>query len=348
MTELNAAKLAQYHHSAEKEVGSRSISIIGDEKDTKALRVVGPKGNAMDVTNWAFGQLCKLADSAPADWLKKLPGHMAADNLNFGLQVLRKVSDVKLLFRKPENSDVWQLRAATGPNYGRIWDCEFTQALCDNFGDGQTGRFRMPGTFRSDLKPDEYTKENSTLFSSDRNTFVFLADQSNNVDLPNRRNGQTGHLLRGFMAWNSEVGSDTIGGAGFLFDTMCCKRIIWAIEQFSEIRFRHTSSAPDKWLHELQPFITEYANSSAGPIEAKLAAAQKKKIDDVQKFLTERYNKARAAALIDTHMREEGRPPETAWDIVTAMSAWAKSIPYTDSRVDVEREAGKILELVAA
>lgn len=346
LTALHAAKLVQYQHSVEKEVHSRAINAQGKDSYPKALQIVGPKGNAIDLTHWSFSQLCKLADNAPADWLRKKPGVMAADDINYGLHVLRKVQDVKLLFRK--NGEAWRLDAATGPNYGRIYDAEWSKALVDHFGDGQTGRFRMPGTFGAQLKPEEYTKENSSIFSSDRDSFVFLTDDANRISMPGRRNGQAGQGSRGFFSWNSEVGSKSIGGACFFYDFMCGNRIIWSVREFKEIRFKHTSGAPEKWLKELIPVIREYANGSAGPIETMLAAAKKQKVQDVQDFLTKRYNKAQAQRFMQVHEREESRPIETLWDVATAISAAAKSVQYTDSRIELEKEAGKVLELVAA
>lgn len=45
------------------------------------------------------------------------------------------------------------------------------------------------------------------------------------------------------------------------------------------------------------------------------------------------------------HELEEARPIETVWDAVTAATAVARSIPNQDARVDLEREAGKLLNL---
>lgn len=39
------------------------------------------------------------------------------------------------------------------------------------------------------------TKQSTTLYASDRDMWVFLADEHNRIELPNRRNGKTGSLL---------------------------------------------------------------------------------------------------------------------------------------------------------
>jgi hypothetical protein len=179
--------------------------------------------------------------------------------------------------------------------------------------------------------------------------FVFLADEQNRISIPNRRNGESGSLARGFFLWNSEVGSSTFGVAMFLFDYACSNRIVWGAQGYKEIRIRHTAAAPDKWLDEVQPVLEAYANSSATPIEATLRAAQEHKIDKLEEFLKARsWTSSMIGRSQAAHEDEEGRPMETLWDVVCGATAYAKSIEHQDTRVSVERAAGKLLDLVAA
>jgi hypothetical protein len=287
-------------------------------------------------TNWSFGQLASLA-KAPAGYLRTLPSDLTADLVNYGLRHARDVEEIGLLMG-PE-----QLRAATGPNYGRIWNADLVSGLIDKFGDGVTGDWKVPGEFGVDVP---VTKRNTTIYGSDREVWVFLADEKHRVEVPNRRNGETGLLSRGFFVWNSEVGSSTIGGATFYFDYVCMNRIIWGAEGFQERRFRHTAGAPDRWLEEIEPLLAAYSTAGTGPIEAAIAEAQKAKLED--DFLAKRFGKTRAEQFKAAFEREEGRPPETIWDGATAITAFAKSIPFQDVRVELEREGGKLLDLVAA
>ncbi len=41
---------------------------------------------------------------------------------------------------------------------------------------------------------DTVTKENTTLYASDRDFFVFLANEKNKIEVPNRRNGRAGSM----------------------------------------------------------------------------------------------------------------------------------------------------------
>jgi hypothetical protein len=191
------------------------------------------------------------------------------------------------------------------------------------------------------------TKANTTLFASDRDMFVFLADEVNRIELPGRRAGMMGTFARGFFTWNSEVGSKTLGIASFLFDYTCCNRIVWDVQGFKEITIRHTASAPDKWLDEVTPVLKAYSQGNSAPVIDAIKAAQAKRIDDVEKFLGERFSKRMAQPMMALHQVEEQRQIETLWDAATAATAYARSIEHQDARVDLERKAGAVLALAA-
>lgn len=345
LLEMGAAMNYARQQSAAKVVSSRQITVRPAASDeVKGIEVLGPNGNAVTPTHWSFGQLAQLA-GAPAGYLRKLPAPIAADALNYGLRFDRDIEDVGLLLTRQDEGVA--LRAATGPRYGRVWNADIVDALVNRFGDGRTGDFRVPGEFGKQV---DITKANTTLFGSDRDMFVFLADETNRIEMDNRRNGQPGSLARGFFIWNSEVGSQSIGAAFFLFDYVCMNRIVWGVQEFKEIRLRHTASAPDRWLEEISPVLVEYANAAAAPVEETIRAAQQKRVDDdLEAFLrSQRFTGTQITGIKAAHEREEGRPIETVWDAVTGITAFAKTIDWQDDRVQVERMGGKVLDLVAA
>lgn len=324
-------------------LSTRQLEVQPDDNDPlHGIKVVGPQGHAVVPTNWAFGQLAGLA-KAPAGYLRNLPAPLAADCMNYGLKFSRDAEDMGALMTKTDTNV--ELRAATGPRYGRVWNEDITSALIQKFGDGRTGDFRVPGEFGKQVP---ITLDNTTIYGSDRDMFVFLADETNRMEVANRRHGQSGSLARGFFVWNSEVGSQSIGAAFFLFDYVCMNRIVWGVQEFKEIRLRHTASAPDKWLEEVAPVLVEYSNASAAPIEQTIREAQQKRVDDdLDKFLRNRFTVGQTSAIKAAHEREENRPIETIWDVVTGATAYAKTIKHQDARVAVERTAGKVLDLVA-
>lgn len=331
-------------------VSSRKLEIRPTE-DNKGLLLFGPNGHGYAPTHWAFGQLAQRAE-APAGYLRTLPAPIVADCINYGLQFKRDIEDVGVLLQRPVTDTMSGLemgdpvvRAATGPKYGRIWNTEIVDSLVKHFGDGVNGDFRVPGEFGHRV---EVTKANTTLYAGDRDMFVFLADEDHRIEIPNRRNGQPGSLARGFFVWNSEVGSSTFGVATFLFDYVCCNRIVWGAAEYDEVRIRHTASAPDKFLAEITPALKSYANSSTAKITESIAAARASRLDNVDEFLAKRFGTRTVASLKAVHELEENRPIETLWDVATAVTAKAKSIEWQDDRVAMEREAGKVLDLVAA
>lgn len=321
-------------------VSSRRLGVV-PTPDNKGLVIEGPQGNPAAPSNWAFGQLAALS-GAPAAYLRSLPAPLAADCLNYGLRVERDAIDTGVLLTR--GSDGVELRAATGPRYGRIWNVDVVRALEDRFGDGVTGDFRVPAEFGQRVP---ITQANTTLFAGDRDMFVFLADEVNRIELPNRRDGKTGELARGFFVTNSETGASALKIKTFLFDYVCANRIVWGAHELDEISIRHTASAPDRFLEEAAPALLEYSRASASNITTALRAAQGAKLEKVDQFLASRFGPRVAARIKAVHEQEEGRPIETAWDAVTGATAYAKSIPWTADRVEFEASAGDILDWAA-
>lgn len=345
LTALAAFVQGQREISRSVALPNRKISAapIDGDNERKSLIIMGP-GDAPSVpSNWSFGQLAQRV-GAPAGYLRTLPADIAADAINWGL-ARRDVEDIGCLLRK--NGGPADLAAVTGPNYGRIWNADIANALVRRFGDGVTGEFTVPGEFGVAVEVD---KQNTTLYASDRDMFVFLADETNRIEIPNRRDGQPGSLARGFFVWNSEVGSSTFGIATFLFDYVCCNRIVWGAHGYEEIKVRHTSGAPYRWIEQVAPAIEAYARKDTTSITKAIEDARAAKIGDndaVTEFLQKRFTKSQATAISLAHIADEDRRIETLWDVTVGATAYARGIKYQDDRVAIEREAGKIMALAA-
>jgi hypothetical protein len=355
LLDLQQKVRTERENSIQSVISTRDLRVIPHPMDPiKGITVEGKNG-LYDPTHFSFGQIASLA-KAPAGYLRSLPAPIVADAVNYGLRFGRDAEEVGILRTKTTVDSLdgelggdpvehVELRAATGPRYGRIWNSEIVDSLVDRFGDGLTGKFRVPGEFGHRVP---VTKDNTTIYGSDRDIFVFLADEENRIGMSNRRDGQPGSLARGFFVWNSEVGSATMGIAMFLFDYVCQNRIVWGVKEFKEVRLRHTAAAPDRWLEEITPTLRAYAESSAAPIEETIKIAQQKRVDDdLDAFLKNRFSASESVAIKAAHEREEGRPIETIWDATTAVTAHAKTIRNQDDRVAMERRGGAILDLVA-
>jgi len=343
---LNDSVRAAYLASKAKVLPSKALNaqpfkVLPADAIPTGLAIQGPNGGNVIPTHYAFGQLAGLV-GAPAGYLRTLPAPLAADALNYGLHFARNTQDIGVLLTREQ--EVTELRAVTGPRYGRIWNMDITKALVDRFGDGLTGDFRVPGEFG---KAVEVSKANTTLFASDRDMFVFLADEEHRIEVKNRRDGQPGSLARGFFVWNSEVGASTFGIALFLFDYVCMNRIVWGVEDYAEIRIRHTVSAPIHLREKVIPALDTYAKSSTAGVQHAIEAAQTAKIDNLEKFLAARFTRSEVTGIKKAYEEDEHRPIETLWDATTAVTAYARSLPYQDERVALERKGGAILQLVS-
>jgi hypothetical protein len=214
---------------------------------------------------------------------------------------------------------------------------DIVNALVKMFGDGLSGDWRIPGIWG---KRVDVTKENTTLYAGDRDMFVFLADEINRIEYAGRDS-----LARGFFTWNSEVGACTYGLKGFLFREACQNRIVWDVEGIEELRIRHSKCAPAKFLEEATPAILALSQASDGNIRQAIENAKAQRLDnDVNKFLAERFGPRVAVKMAAAFESDEGRPPETGWDVVNAVTAYARQIPFQPERVDLETQAGRLLK----
>ena len=149
LTELQAFAALSRQTSRSKVVSTREIELFPAADDHRGLLIGARDGTQAAPTHWSFGQLCSLAATpSPASYFRdsRLPTPIIADCLNFNLRFTRGVEDVKLLV-SGQGDDV-ELRAATGPRYGRIWNADVVDALVERFGDGICGTLAGAGHFR--------------------------------------------------------------------------------------------------------------------------------------------------------------------------------------------------------
>jgi hypothetical protein len=124
-------------------VEAAAIHVEAKRDDPEKLDLILPRADSpVASTHWSFGQLASMV-GAPAAYLRQLPAPLAGINLQYGLSSHRP-EQIKAL--EIEDGRV-ELRAATGPDYGRIFDHELVEAVQCIAGNG-TGdtRWKVPGT----------------------------------------------------------------------------------------------------------------------------------------------------------------------------------------------------------
>lgn len=288
----------------------------------------------LEPSNWSFAQLCGAA-SCPTSYLKTLPAELAAINLQYGLEHNAKRDDGLILAH--ENGE-HRLTALTSTTYGRIWDEQVVDAVIKVNGDG---RWEIPAASYAAKDP----KRATTLYASDRDVFIFLVDPKNPIEVAGEQ------LFRGFMVWNSEVGSKTFGLTTFLYRYVCDNRIIWGATNVQELTIRHTGGAPERFAYEGRKYLERYAEESGQVLEGQIVAAKNLEVVKEDKGVTSwlqarGFTKAVADAAKAKAEEEEGSA-RSLWNIVQGITAHARSVNNADDRVDLERRAGNLLNLVS-
>ncbi len=350
LPDLFAAVMRRTERSRTRTVASAAIRVEASRGDAERLTLLLPGTDApVAPTHWSFGQLTSLV-GAPAAYLRQLPASLAAINLQYGL-TSHRAEQVKTF--EIENGRT-ELRAVTGPDYGRIYDHELVAAVQRIAGNG-TGdtRWKVPGVL--DWSTGIYnpcvdiTQDTTTLYASDRDAFLFLVDDLNPIEAGRLPDGSPDLYFRGFYCWNSEVGAKTLGMASFYLRAVCQNRNLWGVEDFEEITIRHSKYAASRFAHEAAPALTRFANSSPIPFVNGIRTARARIVarndEDREEFLRKRgFSRGETAKIIETVLIEEGRPPESVFDFVQGITALARGKTHQDARLDLEGRAKKLLD----
>lgn len=337
--------------------------IAGDFEATAEngeLRIVHPKlDTSMGPSHYGFGNLARLA-GAPANYLRKLPAELAAECLNEGFAAVDLMDKQVQVYRgetmDPSGGDL--MRAITSTRYGRILDRDVVEQVMKLAGNG-TGdsKWKVPGVMdwgNMTYNPNvDVTKDNTTLYASDRDVFLFLVDDLNPIEVGKLPSGDPDLMFRGFYVWNSEVGNRTFGVATMYLRGVCMNRNLWGVEGFSETTFRHTAGAPERFMDEVAPALMSYSETNSSALvdgvkaakEAKVASDTEERLEFLQKL---GFSKKQATDIITTGIVEELSPPDTVWDFAQAITATARQAENQEARLKLEVQAGKLLDSVTA
>ena len=349
LDDLMASVRRRSERSHTRTIESAAIRVEARNDDAEGLSLIlSEEDEPVASTHWSFGQMASLA-GAPSGYLRQLPAPLAGINLQYGLNT-RRTEQVKTLVTEDGRRE---LRAVTGPDYGRIHDHELVRAVQKIAGNG-TGdtRWKVPGVLNwstGTYNPRvDVTRDTTTLYASDRDVFLFLVDDLNPIEAGRLPDGSSDLFFRGFYAWNSEVGAKKLGMASFYLRAVCQNRNLWGVEDFQEITIRHSKYAAHRFAHEAAPALARFADSSPRPFIEGIRAARKRIVarsdEDRESFLRKRgFSKADAGRIIESVLNEEGRKPESLFDFVQGMTAVARNRTHQDNRLDLESRAGKLL-----
>lgn len=297
-------------------------------------------------SNWAFNQF-GAAIKAPVDYLRRLPVGTAVQCLNDSISAMATVPYKFMTLTNPDGGNN-RLQAITGENYGRIFDADVANCA-RQIVDRTNGRFFNPKAY------DRHTglAVPSGLYLSDRDVWMFFIDGGSRLDV-----GPRAQLNRGFFLWNSEVGRRTLGMTMFYFNEVCGNHIVWGATGITELRIRHTSGGPGRFINEAMPTLLAYVNASAAPAESAIHKAMDyllpvTKREEVIEWLTDqsktnnaKLTKSEAVGAYDTAIEEEGEC-RTLWNVVQGITAHARDFSFIDARTELEAKVPRLMKLVA-
>lgn len=329
------ATAVDYHQGAvETTVRTRDMRAVADGD---AVTVVGSAGIPARLTNWAFGQVSRLAD-APPSYLASLPAQLAADCINAGLDRLDSDDTSQLILRR--DNGTLTMRGATSEAYTRIWNRDVTARLLD---------VEAAGVFRP--APAAFDGSRG-LYLSDRDMFAFMVDSDRRIfeTLPG------GGLSRGFFVWNSEVGARSFGIMTFLYEYVCGNHRVWGAKEIREVRVRHVGDVQGRAWGSIEAQLIAYANGSAADDEARIERMRtvelggtKYEILDVLLGLRNPVLGKRriieALDLAEQRVDWYGNP-RTQWAIAGAVTEIARDLPHASERVALDKAGTQIMTTV--
>jgi hypothetical protein len=346
LNHLYEATLARAERSEARTISNENLLVRGSG-DAGELYLLHEDLGTLEPTHWSLGQLATISHT-PARWIREvapLPTGpaIAAHAINLGLRHLAERGEVQVM-KLPTMPGLpeGKLRCIVGPDYGRIYDHEVVKAVLDA---NEDGRWHVPAASYQAQHPRRAT----TLYASDRDVFIFLVDEKNPISV--HVDGAVRNLFRGFMVWNSEVGHHKFGFMTFLYDFVCDNRTVWGAREVKEISIKHTKNASDRFAREVRPMLRAYAEASVVDVEARLERATRIKVgssdEEVMDWLRKHdFTKKEGEAIVKAAKVEEGGA-RTVWELVNGGTALARSIPYNDDRVMLERRVSGLLRAAA-
>ena len=328
-------------------------------------------GEPAQFTNWSFGQFCKKA-GAPASYLSTLKPALAAQCLNEGMR--NREGDAGLFSFSRTDEGALTLRASLSDEYGSIPDSAVwkrVQTLIERGWRVPVAR-PAPGVF--DPRVRLATAEDVSaiaarsplsvkvgdpiapagLYASDRDMFALLCDETRPVNNPADR---THPLFRFLMVWNSTVGARSLGIITGLYDVICGNHIIWGATEVNEFRTYHRGSdAERRAFARMAEVAMQYSESSAQGIEASMQAAQQRLIAPTLEEIPDLVAaKKQLAPILSKRLVKEAievavnsdryGDPRSPWALSQGLTELSQRLPNTDSRTEIDRAAGRILDL---
>ena len=317
-------------------------------------------GNCVELNNWSFGQLAQSV-GAPASYLRSLPGHLAADCINEGIS---DYPDRERAIYTSTNGGNLTARAINSPQYSRYHDFQLISDLTDTLAlDGwqvppcrpypgcpesdtwlATSEDVLPGdTFDLSIREGDKIGPGG-LYSSDRDSFIFLVNQNNTVSTP------SGPMFRALIVSNSEVGAASFKVDCFLYSAVCGNHILWGAEEIASVRVVHRGRDNNARINS-QAAIHASVRSAELSASAHTERAIEKAADTLISFddIVKQTGLSKTLVQVGQHMelqnpQDHGNRAGTVWGAVQGLTRASQHNNYQSERTIIDQAASKLLK----
>lgn len=372
LEDLHAHQTRRNQQSKEREL---PFAALRTEAKGNGLVLTTPRGSA-EMTNWSFSQLCGRAN-APASYLRTLPSHLAAQNINHGLKALAE-TDATAQFLLHQEGTIGGTGKVTVrslmTDYTRLWNSAIVEGLMKstrNHGwmvpparpSSQKDERARPATER-DIVPGQ---ENFGLavkvgdmiapagvYEGDRDMFLFLVCPTRIID-----DGCKG-LMRGVFVWNSEVGAGAVHVKTFLLENVCGNHIVWGASKIKTFRAVHRGGQVlTNFSNNLNRALAAQTVASLGAEETMVRKARALVLGKDREATIETVFNNKKIGLTKTAAESAWEwatrwehtalsAPSTAWGFVHGLTRFSQTMKNADERDRLDAAAGRILDIATA
>lgn len=345
LSEMHKFCLDRDEHCREEMIDLRELEFT--VKNSK-LSISLPGVGDMDMTPWSFKQVCGQFGANPrfTDLVSSVKPSVGVDIFNVLKGLITEQALANLYIQRNGNT---VLRASTGRKYARLLDSTVLHTIIEH-----TDSTVLPaGHFAGNWGTSDVIEnpESTGLYTSDRDSFVFIANQSDPIDYGGEK------LNRGMIIWNSEVGSKVVGWMYFLYRFICGNHIIWGAEEVIRKTRRHVGNV-EQFMEELPRHLEALCTRNPEfnkhieevckrAMEMDFSKDEEKFCENLQKKgLTKKAStKVHSLAIKDSETTT-GYNPYSFWGAVQGLTRFSQSKTFSDAKVEVDRVAGSLLHAV--
>lgn len=272
------------------------------------------------MNDWSFGQLCRLAQ-VPKRTINRFSPDTAKRAFYETLPVGRKPLQLLVNDRR--------IRSIHAASYTRLHNADLLDVVEE---------------CAADFRPPQHAATGGTgLYCGEQDMFCFLIDPAGWAEI----DGQA--FAPGFFIWNSEVGRRAVGIETFWFQAVCANHIVWDVVETVEFTRKHTANVReslDEIRHIIARLVAKRDQRRDGFVNVVRKAMHERLGTDADEAVVQllRHGIGRSVAEKATEIAKE-HGAFTIFALVDALTRMAGKVQNAGDRVDLDRDAGRLLAL---